>query len=106
MYLCYIDESGTSEIPGNTSHFILAGLSIPDWHWKDCDREIQRIKSRYGIEQSEIHVAWILRPYLEQTKIADFESLDPYRWLRPQPNLYSLSYICSQRFSNYFAKSC
>ena len=31
MYLCYIDESGTSDIPGNTSHFILAGLSLPIW---------------------------------------------------------------------------
>jgi hypothetical protein len=29
MYLCYIDESGTPQIPGNTSHFILAGLAIP-----------------------------------------------------------------------------
>ena len=33
MYLCYIDESGTSDIPGNTSHLILAGLSLPIWHW-------------------------------------------------------------------------
>ncbi len=30
MFLCYIDESGTSNIPGNTSHFILAGLAIPE----------------------------------------------------------------------------
>ncbi|OGO65583.1 MAG: hypothetical protein A2029_08395 [Chloroflexi bacterium RBG_19FT_COMBO_47_9] len=76
MYLCYIDESGTSDIPGNTSHFILAGLSIPIWHWKDCDREIETIKKRYDLENKEIHVAWILRPYLEQTRIDDFEVLD------------------------------
>src|SRR3989304_4246381 len=83
MYLCYIDESGTSDIPGNTSHFILAGLSIPIWHWKDCDREIEVIKRKYDLIDSEIHVAWILRPYLEQRKISDFESLD-YKQRRTQ----------------------
>ncbi|MCU7837088.1 MAG: DUF3800 domain-containing protein [gamma proteobacterium symbiont of Taylorina sp.] len=40
MYLCYIDESGTSSIPGNTSHFVLAGISVPIWHWKTCDKDI------------------------------------------------------------------
>ncbi|MGD0655675.1 MAG: DUF3800 domain-containing protein [Thermoguttaceae bacterium] len=83
MYLCYIDESGTSDIPGNTSHFILAGLSIPIWHWKDCDREIEGIKRRYDLVGSEIHVGWILRPYSEQHKISDFESLE-YKQRRTQ----------------------
>jgi len=76
MYLCYIDESGTSDIPGNTSHFILAGLSVPIWHWKDCDKSIEVIKRRYALGNSEIHIAWILRSYLEQTKITDFYKLD------------------------------
>ena len=76
MYLCYIDESGTPDIPGNTSHFILAGLSIPIWNWKDCDRDIGDIKKQFKLEGSEIHIAWILRPYIEQTKITGFESLD------------------------------
>jgi len=76
MYLCYIDESGTSDIPGNTSHFILAGLSVPIWHWKDCDREIESVKKKYMLENSELHIAWLLRPYLEQTRIANFNSLD------------------------------
>lgn len=75
MYLCYIDESGTSGIPGNTSHFILAGISIPIWHWSDCDAEVTAIKRRYNLAEAEIHTAWILRTYLEQSKIADFESL-------------------------------
>lgn len=79
MYLCYIDESGTSDIPGNTSHFILAGLSIPIWRWKDCDREIETIKKKYALGDSEIHIAWILRPYIEQTRIASFDSLDYQR---------------------------
>jgi len=76
MYLLYIDESGTSSIPGNTSHFILAGLSIPIWHWKDCDREISKIKQPYGLNEAEIHTAWILRNYLEQSKIPNFSSLN------------------------------
>lgn len=83
MYLCYIDESGTPDIPGNTSHFILAGLSIPIWHWRDCDREVEAIKKKYALSDAEIHVAWILRPYLEQTRIPDFASLD-YRQRRSQ----------------------
>ncbi len=76
MYLLYIDESGTSAIPGNTSHFILDGISVPIWHWKDCDREIGSIKKRYHLENSEIHTAWILRKYLEQSRIPNFSSLD------------------------------
>ncbi len=76
MYLCYVDESGTSDIPGNTSHFVLAGLSIPINRWKYCDNAILAIKKKYNLEDAEIHVAWILRPYLEQSKISNFESLD------------------------------
>lgn len=76
MYLCYVDESGTPHIPGNTSHFVLAGLSIPVWHWKDCEREINALKAKYDLKSAEIHTAWMLRKYLEQTKVADFDSLD------------------------------
>lgn len=75
MILCYMDESGTSEIPGNTSHFILAGLSIPIWHWKTCESEISSIKKHYDLESAEIHAGWLLRPYLEQRKIPNFERL-------------------------------
>jgi hypothetical protein len=76
MYLCYIDESGTPDVPGNTSHYILAGFSIPVEKWKECDNDIARIKSKYQLFDCEIHVAWILRQYLEQKKIPDFEKLD------------------------------
>lgn len=75
MHLCYIDESGTPDIPGNTSHFILAGLSIPIEKWKDCDLQIEKIRSEYGIADHEVHVAWLLRPYLEQSKIPNFAIL-------------------------------
>lgn len=76
MYLCYIDESGTPDIPGNTSHYVLAALSIPVKHWKDCDREITQLKSKYSLNEAEIHTAWILRKYYEQSKIRDFDTLN------------------------------
>lgn len=75
MHICYIDESGTAELPGTTSHFILAGLSIPVSHWKDCDRQIAAVKATYQISDAEIHVGWMLRDYPEQRKIANFEHL-------------------------------
>ncbi len=76
MYLCYIDESGTSEPLDNTSHFVLAGLAIPIRHWKQCDTEIETIKRRYSLANAEIHTAWLLRKYIEQTKVSNFDSLD------------------------------
>lgn len=75
MYLCYIDESGTSSLPGNTSHFILAGLSIPIWGWKSCEADVNKIKSKFGLLDAEIHTGWIIRSYIEQGKITDFERL-------------------------------
>jgi hypothetical protein len=76
MYLCYVDESGTPDIPGNTSHFVLTGISIPVWHWKTCDREIHAVKAKYGLQDAEIHTAWMLRKYREQRLVPDFASLD------------------------------
>lgn len=79
MYICYIDESGTSAIPGNTSHFVLVGISIPVWQWKNCDREIESIKDKYDAKGSEIHVGWMLRPYIEQSNITEFEKLSYHK---------------------------
>jgi hypothetical protein len=76
MYICYVDESGTSDIPGNTSHFVLAGLSIPIEKWKECDIQVDSIRATYGISEHEVHVAWLLRTYLEQSKIKNFSTLD------------------------------
>lgn len=75
MYLCYIDDSGTSAIPGNTTHFVLAGIAIPIWKWRDADREITRILDQYGLSQAELHTAWMLRTYLEQSRIPGFSSM-------------------------------
>jgi hypothetical protein len=75
MLLCYLDESGTPEIPGNTSHFILAGLAIPVNKWKEAEQDINAIKQKYRLENSEIHTAWLLRKYIEQSKIPNFDTL-------------------------------
>jgi hypothetical protein len=75
MILCYIDDSGTPDIPGNSSHFVLAGLAIPINRWKQCENEVQSIKQKYRLPTAEIHTGWIRWPYLEQSKINDFENL-------------------------------
>jgi len=75
VILCYIDESGTSQVPGNSSHYILAGLSIPIENWKDCDKEINTIKGNFNLSEAEIHTAWLLRGYREQSQIPNFSSL-------------------------------
>jgi hypothetical protein len=76
MILTYIDESGTPDLPGNTSHYVLAGLSIPIWKWKSCEKEVNQIKAIYNLTNAEIHTAWLLRPYLEQAKIPGFENMN------------------------------
>jgi hypothetical protein len=77
MYLCYVDESGTPEVPGTTSHYILAGLSVPIYHWKTCEEEVNQVKARYGMSGCEIHTGWLIRKYPEQAKIVGFDTL-PY----------------------------
>lgn len=74
MHLCYVDESGTPDIPGNTSHFVLAGVSIPIQRWKECDAQITGIKDCFRLPGREIHAAWLARAYPEQRAIRDFEN--------------------------------
>lgn len=75
MYFCYIDESGTPEMPGTSSHYVLCGLAIPIDKWKLCDKQIFAIKRKYGLENAEIHTGWVLRNYLEQSRIPEFENM-------------------------------
>ena len=75
MRLCYIDESGTPDIPGNTSHYVLAGLSVPDEFWRAHHHQVEAIKAKYGLADEEIHVAWMMRPYVEQQAIVGFEAM-------------------------------
>src|SRR5258708_26308487 len=76
MYLCYIDESGVPEIGQGTSHFVLVGLSIEAWDWKNQDRAVTAVKTRFGLRNTEVHTGWMTRRYMEQEKIANFNTLD------------------------------
>ncbi len=76
MIFCYIDESGTSSIPGNSKHFVLAGIAIPISKWKQCENDIYSIKQKYNLQTEEIHTGEIIRAYLEQNKINNFDQLD------------------------------
>jgi len=75
MYLCYLDESSVPEIPGNSTHFVLAGIAIPIERWREADAAITEIMARYGLAGAELHTAWLLRKYIEQSKVQDFEGL-------------------------------
>lgn len=75
IYFCYIDESGTPETSGNTSHYILAGFLIPINQWKKLDKSIYAIKKKYSLDNQEIHTAWITRRYLENNKDELFDKI-------------------------------
>ena len=74
-YFCYIDESGTPELPGTSSHFVLVGLAVPIRAWREADRQIREILIRYDLAEAEIHTAWMLRRFVEQDKITGFERM-------------------------------
>lgn len=76
MYLCYIDESGTPEVPGVSSHFVLAGVAIPIWQWRVADREMTDVLVRYGLASAELHTGWMMHSYREQSRIPGFEHMD------------------------------
>lgn len=76
MFICYLDESGTTE-PGDSSlHFVLVGLAILASSWKDKDAQVDAIKRRYGLQDAEIHTAWMLREFSEQKAIPGFDGFD------------------------------
>jgi hypothetical protein len=101
MQLLYIDESGTPDIPGNTSHYILAGISIPIWKWKTCDRTISAIKKKYGLGNHELHVAWILRSYREQRLVKDFDLLDAAQRRSQVQSLRTANLLRLQKIGNH-----
>lgn len=76
MYICYLDESGIPELAGNTAHFVYAGIAIPADTWFVKDREINLVKGRYGLDNSEIHAGWINRKYAEQMKVPGFNEME------------------------------
>lgn len=75
MHILYVDESGTEDLKAQTEHFVLLGLAIKGEFWKSQDALIESIKRRYDLEGIEIHTAWMMRRYVEQERIASFDSL-------------------------------
>jgi hypothetical protein len=51
-------------------------MAIPSETWLKKDREITKLKKKYSLEDVEIHTGWMLRRYLEQEHIANFEKLN------------------------------
>lgn len=72
MFLFYVDESGTPEIPGVSDHFVLAAIGIPVDKWTKCDKQINQLKTSYSLSDAEIHVGWMVRHYKEQEDIENF----------------------------------
>jgi len=74
--IAYLDESGTPELAGNTSHFVLVALVIPGDTWKSKDQDISAIKRQFGLEEhAEIHAAWLNRRYADQEQVRNFAAL-------------------------------
>lgn len=77
MRIAYLDESGTPEATGNTSHFVLVALAIPGATWKAKDRDVLAIKQQFGLGEDELHAAWLNRRYAEQEQVPNFPDLAP-----------------------------
>ena len=76
LYVLYVDESGVSvRHPSQTSHYALAGVAVDASTWVQKRDQIEAIRQRFGFPGTEIHVAWLLRPYVEQAAIPDFAKL-------------------------------
>ena len=62
--------------PSGRSHFVLAAISIPIERWAEADREISEALAPYDLSDTELHTAFMLRPYRDQARVADFAHLD------------------------------
>lgn len=76
MYICYLDESGTPESGSSTDHFVLLGMAIHADTWKAKDAQVDALKMKYGLQDQEVHTAWMVRDYPEQAHVPDFDTLD------------------------------
>ncbi len=75
MRIAYLDESGTPELSGDTSHFVLVAVAIDGHTWKAKDAQLDTIKAAFGLVGAEIHAGWMARRYPEQDVIPDFTRL-------------------------------
>jgi hypothetical protein len=57
------------------SHYVLAGIAVPVVDWKRFEAKVEKLKLKFDLGGKEIHTAWLLRAYNEQSKIPDFERL-------------------------------
>lgn len=81
MYLLYVDESGVANPhPSQTSHYVLIGLAVHVGTWFALTRRVRSLKRRYTLDGDadglELHAAWMLRSYREQSLIPSFPDLD------------------------------
>lgn len=76
LHVIYIDESGVPERhPSQTSHYALAGVSIPLETWHAKNQQIEALRVHHGLEHAEIHSAFLIKLYPEQKQIPDFVNL-------------------------------
>lgn len=82
MFLLYIDESGVAERDASqTSHFVMVGMAVHVGTWFALTQRVRALKSRYTLIRDtqnldlELHAAWVLRAYHEQSLIPGFDQL-------------------------------
>jgi hypothetical protein len=80
MYVLYVDESGvTNAHPSQTSHFVMLGLGVHVGTWFALTSRVRNLKQAYAFEGDteslELHAAWLLRAYREQSLIPYFADL-------------------------------
>jgi hypothetical protein len=80
MFLLYMDESGvTQRHPTQTSHYVMIGMAVHVGTWFALTQRVRGLKKSYALdgntEALELHAAWMLRAYQEQSLIPNFEQL-------------------------------
>ena len=75
MSLCSLDESGVPEIPGSSTHFVLAAHSIPNEGRRKADEATSPILAKYGRGGEQLPTAWLLGTELDHSTINDSEPI-------------------------------
>jgi len=80
MFLLYIDESGvTNRHPSQTSHYVMIGMAVHVGTWFALSQRVSDLKQRYAldgeVDKLELHAAYMLRGFHEQSLIPSFERL-------------------------------
>lgn len=79
MYILYLDESGVPNPHfSQTSHYVLLGMAVHVDTWFQLSGRVRALKEKYSRDGKdfELHGAWLLRSYREQSLIPGFEDLD------------------------------